>query len=369
MKIDLQSIDREQFLVHEHIVNGEIMFLVQPQQKGCKWTKENKIFRSSLWNSEGELVSAGFPKFVNWGESPEVFPVPTSLEDCTITEKMDGSLLIVAKYKGNYILRTRGTVDATKMEKNGHEIEIFNQQILSKLNNDDETWEYSILFEWTSPINKIVLNYGDEPSWILVGFIDHRNYSLAQQENLDVLARKYNLTRPTTYVFGSLEQMLPCIKQWKGKEGIVIYSNNGQSLHKVKSAWYLYLHRMKSELSSLEKVIDVWLEFDQPGYQEFYEKIAKQFDYELAETCRGFISQICDAWKEVYNILDSMSKFLTNNVLPIGDTKDKKIRAKQAQVILASYCTTGRSAMLFKLLDNKPLDNDDYKKLIFQVLK
>src|SRR6185369_1034556 len=124
MKVDLTRVDNDQFMLHEHIVNGEMVTLIQPQHIGCKWDQSNKHFRSSVWNSYGELVSAGFPKFTNWGEKPEQFPVPTSLRGCTVTEKLDGSLLIVSKYKGQFILRTRGTVDASTLD-NGAELELF----------------------------------------------------------------------------------------------------------------------------------------------------------------------------------------------------------------------------------------------------
>ena len=40
-----------------------------------------------------------------------------------------------------------------------------------------------------------------------------------------------------------------------------------------------------------------------------------------------------------------------------------------AEKILQAYGTTGRSAMCFKMLDRKPMDNDMYKKLLYQVLK
>ena len=103
-------------MVHEHILNGETVSLVQPIHIGGKWTLTNKIFRSSVWDSNGELISAGFPKFTNWGEAPDIFPLPDSLRNATIVEKIDGSLLVVSKWKGHYILRTRGTVDATQLE-------------------------------------------------------------------------------------------------------------------------------------------------------------------------------------------------------------------------------------------------------------
>jgi hypothetical protein len=362
MKIDIQKVDLTQFMVHEHSLNGELVYLVQPKNIGAKWKKDNLHFRSSVWNYNGELISASFPKFFNWGEQPDLSPVPNSLKHCTVVEKLDGSLLIVSKYNGQYILRTRGTVDASTMA-NGHELEIFKNTILSKLADNNDTWDYSVLFEWLSPINKIVLNYGDEPSWRLIGFINHINYSLAQQDMLDAMAKKYGFDRPPTYTFSDVEDLLKDVDQWRGKEGVVVYSKNDQMLHKCKSEWYLKLHYLKSELSNIEKVLDVWLEQCMPDYQTFYSYIFTTFDYELAEQCRGMISRICDAKKEVDLIVSGMNEFVNNRL------KTLPTRKLQAEQVISAYGNTNRASFLFKLLDGKSLGKEEYKKLLFQVLK
>ena len=362
MKIDIQKVDLTQFMVHEHSLNGEIVYLIQPQHIGTKWTQDNKHMRSVVVNYAGEVISAGFPKFTNWGENPDHFPVPNSLNHCTVVEKLDGSLLIVSKYNGQYILRTRGTVDASTMA-NGHELEIFKNTILSKLADNNDTWDYSVLFEWLSPINKIVLNYGDEPSWRLIGFINHINYSLAQQDMLDAMAKKYGFDRPPTYTFSSVQDLLKDVDQWRGKEGVVVYSKNDQMLHKVKGAWYLALHHLKSELSNIEKVMDVWLEQGMPDYQTFYNYIFTTFDYELAEQCRGMISRICDAKKEVDKIIWGMNIFVNTRLRLLSTRKE------QAEQVISAYGNTNRASFLFKLLDGKALGKEEYKKLLFQVLK
>ena len=367
MKIDLAKLDLTQFMAHDHFVNGEVVTLVQPQHIGTKWTQDNKHLRSSVWNYQGELISAGFCKFTNFGENPEHFPVPQSLKNCTVVEKLDGSLLIVSKYKGQYILRTRGTVDASTMA-NGHELELFKDTILNTLDtclpvDVNGNWHYSMLFEWVSPINKIVLNYGDSPDWHLVGVVNHDHYTLWSQSRLDEAAQELGLKRPTTYTFTDVNDLLQNVEQWKGKEGVVIYSHDGQMLHKVKGAWYLALHHMKSELSNIEKVMDVWLEQQMPDYNTFYTYIVNSFDYELAEQCRGHISNLCDGRKEVDKIIDHMRGFINSKVRTLPTRKE------QAITILSSYGETNRSGYLFKLLDNKPLEKDDYKKLMFQVLK
>jgi hypothetical protein len=364
MKIDVTSIDREQFMVHEHILFGEVVYLVQPQHIGCKWTQSNKHFRSSVWNSEGELISAGFPKFTNWGENPEYFPVPTDLRKCTVMEKLDGSLLIVSKYKGEYILRTRGTVDASNLD-NGYELEVFKNEVLPLLKERTEqldTWVVSLLFEWLSPTNRIVLSYGDKPMFKFIGSVSHTDYSLWNQRLCDVFAEDNKLSRPEVYTFDSVDSLMSNVDQWKGKEGVVIYSKEGQQLHKVKSAWYLALHHMKSELASFDKVIDVWFTLGKPNYQDFYNHVAKTFDFELANQIQGDMSRICDGSKEVTKIVDGMIRF-------VDGVRSMPLRRDQAQKILSAYGETNRGSFCFKLLDNKPLADDDLKKLLYQVLK
>ena len=366
MKIDISAIDRTQFMVHDHFVGGELVHLIQPQHFGTQWRQDNKHMRSLVVNYEGEIVSAGFPKFTNWGENLEHFPVPYSLRNCTVVEKLDGSLLIVSKYKGNYILRTRGTIDAYTMA-NGHELDIFKQKILNplidKMQNSNETWNFSVLFEWVSPINKIVLNYGEQPDWYLVGLVWHYDYTLYNQSQLDSFAKNHGLKRPTNYSFPSVDDLLQNVEQWKNKEGVCVYSHNDQNIHKVKGAWYLALHHMKSELSNIEKVMDVWLERGMPDYQTFYNFIATTFDYELAEQCRGMISNICDAKKEVDKIVWGMNLFVNTRLLSLPNRK------QQAELTIASYGDTNRASFIFKLLDGKSLGNEEYKKLMFQVLK
>jgi hypothetical protein len=362
MKIDIQKVDLTQFMVHEHSLNGEIVHLIQPQHIGTKWRQDNKHMRSVVVNYAGEVISASFPKFTNWGENPDHFPVPNSLKNATIVEKLDGSTLIVSKYNGQYILRTRGTVDASKLA-NGFELELFKSTILNKLQDNNDTWDYSIIWEWLSPINKIVLSYGDEPMWKLIGFINHINYSLAQQDMLDAMAKKYDLLRPEIYTFTDISDMLQIVDKWQNKEGVCLYSKNDQVIHKIKASKYLLLHHLKSELSSLEKVLDVWLEQGMPDYQTFYNYIFTTFDFELAEQIKGTISRICDAKKEVDLIVSGMNEFVNNRL------KTLPTRKLQAEQVISAYGNTNRASFLFKLLDGKSLGKEEYKKLLFQVLK
>ena len=366
MKIDLNSVDVENFMMHSHVVGTEAVYLIQPIHIGAKWTWDNRIFRSSVWNSQGELISASLPKFTNWGENPEHFPVPSSLDNLTFVQKVDGSALIVSKYKNNYILRTRGTLDASKMEKNGDEVELFKATILPKLNDHTrETWDVSYVFEWVSPKNRIVILY-PEPDFYLVGIVHHEDYHLAPQYTLNNGAKALGVKRPPHYQFAhvqSIAELITDVQQWKGTEGVVAYSKDGQRLWKLKSDDYLARHRLKSELSSFEKLIDFWLEIGRPSnYNQFFNSVQDLTDWETAVEHQGNISKVIDAFKEVEKIIEGMDKFAYG-------LQYMATRKEQALKVLAAYGNTNRASFVFKMLDKKPLDNDDIKKLLYQVLK
>jgi hypothetical protein len=362
MNYDISTIDQNQFDVIPHLIAGETCFLVVPQRMGVVWTQQNKVLRSSVWNSDGELISAGFPKFVNWGENPEVFPVPTSMRGATVVEKLDGSLLIVSKYRGQHIIRTRGTVDATKLD-NGFEIEIFKQKHALVLHHDSsDTWDHSLLFEWLTPTNRIVVDYGVEPLWKLIGLVHHDDYSLAEQSTLDFIAQNLCMERPETFSFASTEQLIAEVEQWKGREGVCVYSKGGQEIHKVKGADYLLKHRFK-ENATLENTVELFVAYGYPTYQDFEAKLVQQFDYECFDMVRGFASAVIDAFRRVKLIEDGMRQFVTDKLVPLPT------RRLQAAVVKQAYGDTNRASYIFTLLDGKSFGAKEYTKLMWQVLK
>lgn len=370
MRINITDIDRKNFIVATHLFNNEYVYLVIPQHIGCDWNKDNLHFRSSVWSAEGELISASFPKFFNWGEHPEIQPLPTSLNDAVMPEKLDGSTLIVSKYKGNFMVRTRGTIDAHKMEKNGDEVDMLLAKYfqIQEYRKDLETWPFSMIFEWVSPKNQIVLNY-PEAEIYLVGCVNHGNevcapYELWPQDLLDKLANVLFVPRPKyAKLPADTDEMIAEVESLQGMEGVVVYFNHGQSLLKLKSAWYLALHRMKSELSNVTGVMDYYFNISPDAtmnYNDFYAHVCNVFDFELAEMCRGHISKIAESTKTVYKIVTAMKEFI--EPLKILSRKDAAIK------IIAAYGNTNRSQFAFALLDGKKLSSEQMKKLVYQCL-
>lgn len=362
MKIDLALIDRENFLVQERMLNGETVFLVNPNHIGAKWSRDTLHFRSSLWDKEGSLISASFKKFFNLGEQPDLTPVPTSLRGHTLIEKLDGSTLIVSYHKGQQIVRTRGTVDATALD-NGYEIDILRGRYPMAFDNAMLRKEHcSFIYEWVSPVNKIVIDYGSVPDLFLIGVIYHHEYYLEDQVVLDCTAKAIGVKRPEKFSFDSVEDMTATVKALQGKEGLCVYTPDGQNIRKVKGDWYLAIHRFKSN-ANIETVLDLFVEYGHPSYVEFESKLMvhANYDYECFSLVRSFASQVSDAYKEVQAIKEGMVRFVGPLIgLPRKDAALK---------IIAAYGTTNRASFCFQLLDGKTLDADANKKLLWQCLK
>jgi len=334
---------------------GEELLLVTPNHIGCTWTPENLIFRSSVWTSDGYLVSPSFKKFFNWHEKDNIVAPPDSLVNSTVVEKIDGSTLVVSPFKGKTIIRTRGTFNVNIFE-NATDVDFLKKKYPRAFAPDGNV---TYLYEWYSPSNKIVLNYGETPEIHLIGAIYHDSYRLFSQSKLDDLAGYLGVLRPPTYSFEETDDLLKTISALKGKEGVCVYYNNDQCIKKVKSVAYLSLHAFKSELS-INNLLDVYIDAGMPDYSEFYEYIATKFDFECAEAARGQISILADAKKTVSKIVDHMGTFVAG--LKVNN------RREAAERILGAYGNTNRAGFVFSIFDGKQLKPDDYKKLYHQVI-
>lgn len=370
MKVQLPESGEKGFIQRFQQIGGDDCVLVFPAHIGAKWNKSNLIFRSSIWRvSDLKPVSFGFKKFFNWLEQPDLAHTPFSVTangGINCMEKMDGSLLIVSRYKGEWVIRTRGTFDAETLD-NGAEIGILKNKYPSVFDTAEDTWDFSYLFEWVTPANRIVIDYSSVDI-ILLNKVWHEDYSLERQLELDEIANRLGVRRPQRYHFDSIGEMIDDVSSWEGKEGLCVYSKFDQEIRKIKGEWYLAAHRMKSELGSFERVLDFYLENDRPNYQDFYKTVEQVFDFEVAERIRGDISRCCDASKEVDALVGGMRTFVDR--LLENASGDFKFRRKDmATKIFASYGKTNRASFLFKLLDGKDLEKSDYKKLFCQVMK
>lgn len=362
IKSAIANSNLEEFNFKEFNLLGEICILVNPKNQSVTWNKFNKYLRSVIYRkSDFAPISLGFYKFPNWGEKEDIFPLPKSLITTKAVLKLDGSCLLVSFWKGLLILRTRGSTGIEHL-LNYYEVEAFKKEyprLFSFGDNIANIVNYTLVFEWTSPTNQIVIKY-NKPELYLIGGISHDSYELFSQDYLDFLAKSWGLKRPEIYKFNSISNMIEVVKNWDGKEGIVLYSGNDQILHKIKSLSYLKLHYFKGN-ATLDNTIELFFQYGKPDFNEFQERLKQDFDFECSKMVLPFCSKIVDAYKEVSKIIQGFKYFIDKN---------KNLTRKQIAVtILASYGKTERSSMIFTLLDGRDLDERQLTKLLWQCLK
>jgi hypothetical protein len=203
------------------------------------------------------------------------------------------------------MVRTRGTVDASQLDKNGDEIAYLKEKYPSIFDVDEgffkhkESRNISLLFEWVSPKNKIIIPYA-ESEIILIGAISHDDYTLWIQSMLDLLAKVSGIKRPKTYQYDSMDELLADVELWKNAEGVCIYYNKGQNIRKVKSAWYNNLHRGMNGMTSPRRIFNMWVDYKFPSKDDFFSILEASYDYEVASLSLPLL-ELLDKSVEVYN--------------------------------------------------------------------
>lgn len=368
MKIDLQAIDRTLFHVEENIIlsTGRSVHFVYPNPAAViQWDHSNAHLRSSVWDKNGQLICASFKKFFELGENEKFAASPKELTDDVVAyEKLDGTLLIVSQYGRHCFVRTRGRLDAESIDKK--EIDYFKRKILRPIHDyyGGDTWGISFLFEWVSPKHRQVVNYGgDQPFFVLVGIINHSNYMLSRQVDLDSTAGNLGFQRPQRLPISTMSELKDYVANWKQREGCVLYSNNGQVMHKMKSRWYKAFHKLFERGADRENVVDAWVASDQPSFNDFFETVSRTFTPSFADGMKGDISIICDAWKEASNIIGGMNEFVKTKLVPLSPAKEVEA------AVGAAYGKTNRAEFVLKLYRGQSLTEDDRKRLLYQCIK
>jgi len=327
------------------VIAGDKCWLITPKDMSTKWSNENSRFRSCVVRKDDNFViSQGFGKFTNFGEQPAFQPWDKSWK-IEARHKIDGSLLIVSVYKNTPIIRTRGTVDASQLSKGG-ELKVLKSKYPSVFNEDKMNHSYSYLYEWTTPTNIIVLREHNEPTLTLIGVVDNETGLYWRNEDLDQYAQIIDVNRPEKFEYTTVEDCILDVDAWRGKEGVVLYSPDGQTLKKIKASEYCQLHKITTGIRTIKNVMDMFIASSRfTTYQDFYDYVETMFDFEIAEKIKDDISKIIEAYNVYLKKLDELKKHV--NKLSYHET-----RRDQALDITTKYSDWRRSAA-FSLLDNR----------------
>jgi hypothetical protein len=362
MKIDL-PIEGDGFNVVPVDFCGIDSYLITPEI-GAKWNSKNLHFRSIIIDRSGNILSSGFKKFFNLGEKAGCYPNLEKFDDWKILNKLDGSLLITDFVNGTFSMRTRGTA-SYKAQKNFKDFEQLPKSfpgVVEFLKRDNR---YSLLFEILTPNNVIVIQ-PQKLDFYFLGAINKESLQMANGQELLTIWREIGYPPvPEQYELNlttDINSLSNLVKLWKGKEGVVVEYNNGQNRLKLKSDWYCFLHRIKSQLNSMQNLINFYIKNGMPSYENFYLKISQEFDFEIAEQLKPQLLKIANAGLLVKKEIESIKDFC----ISIRGFKDRK---EKAECIILNYGADKKTAYVFSILDGKGLSESQLSKMLMAQLE
>lgn len=234
------------FLVHEQ---PGALALIHPARSKFEWAEDELGFRSVVLDASGKFVSVGWPKFFNQGESPDHdsrIASDLAAGQAVITHKHDGSLIIRSVLPdGRILLRTRGSFDGGEY---GVAAEAVAKAKYPALLDPTVFPHGSLLFEYVGSANQIVVRYEGDDDLIFLGAVEHDPLRYLPFSELPPLAQAMGLRLVERYDWartGGIGEVLGLVQDWNHAEGVVVRSGDGQTLLKIKSAWYFAQHALR----------------------------------------------------------------------------------------------------------------------------
>jgi hypothetical protein len=361
--IDYHSINLKDFSVSERFIDGYgKVILISPLKSKHEWDLSELHLRSILCNPDGKIISSGFPKFFNYFEREEsdiIASKAIASGNAFYPEKMDGSLIIrdvlfPENGKSFVHFRTRGS----------HELGEFYKPVMDLITSKYPALlsplyrqGFSLLYEYTSPDNRIVIKY-DEPSLTLLGGMNH--YPSARPKfsidtpNQNFIDAYISGVKPLKFhSFPSvISDIIRDVKSWVGSEGIVVwYSHNGSTyMTKIKAEDYIRIHSIKFAfgISNISKIAYAYNINDFDMLRDFAYGIG--IDWEilsvLKDTFDEYINEKALRENEIVSFLSSYrGEFLDM----INNRSDAFLSRKDIALFAKDFCDRNQRKEFFSI--------------------
>lgn len=222
--------------------------------------------RGLILRDNFEIVCRPFDRFFNLGEAlniTEKFSVSSSI----VYEKLDGSLCKVYHSGESWQVATRGTAYAESENYTGEifqdlMLKAFGFQNLEEFSNALDLLlipqDWTLIFEYTSPNNRIVTPYTEDKMYLL-GVRDNfsgRDLFSTVEPIYHALKNSLNVSLPKTFEFSNPEDMRAFVNSLDGlQEGVVAFDLENNLRVKVKADQYVAVHRLRGDSIPTPKLI------------------------------------------------------------------------------------------------------------------
>ena len=320
IKLDVEKI-RGDF----RIISEDGLRFISPKRSVWEWEDDERWLRSIVVDEDGFVVSSGWPKFGNYSEFKKDSEILDNAlknnEDVRFSHKEDGSLCIRSIIKDEVVFRSRGTFFGGGEEGFGNLFFKIAKEKYPKLL--DPLWmrDVSLLFEYVSPENFIVIRYNKE-DLIFIGAVVHDSLSICTWNQVEKISKEGNLNLVRLHNLPKdLASLLEEVKRWTD-EGVVVRCNNDQTFVKIKSASYLFNHRKRFNLN-YEVVVHIVEDEKVADKDQFINAMKKlDYDWETIKEAEGFYDRVLSVKEKVDNIVKTAEE-LNNMFWEDHDINDK----------------------------------------------
>lgn len=209
-------------------------------------------------NSDGSvnLVSRPMEKFFNDGENPSTIGLDYS-DPIQVMYKEDGSLISTYYHNFELRLKTKGSLSSEQaidamnwlMKKENEVFAVCLEIIADK--------GYTVNMEWVSPNNRIVLRY-NKPELVVLNIRDNLTGEYVSIKDLEEYFDRSISRCLREHWVKRFPLSIDRVRELKDIEGVVVQLKTGQHV-KIKTDWYVELHRAKDSIDNPKSMISAVL--------------------------------------------------------------------------------------------------------------
>jgi T4 RnlA family RNA ligase len=289
------------------------------------WNAATLTCRGLVLDDQYQPIARPLPKFFNLQEHPGTLPdgLPT------IYEKLDGSLILLFFYAGQWQVASRGSFTSDQAQTASTLLAHYHPH-LERLDRD-----YTYLLEAIYPNNRIVVDYGNAERLVLLAAVHTQTGAELDHTTVDWS------DRAQIYPATSFPDWLQSINQTDlpNQEGFILKWPNGFRL-KYKLADYVRLHRILTRIQAK----DIWeCLSQQQDLDQFLDSVPDEF-YSWVKTVKADL-------EAQYQAIEADCRAV------FKDLGDRKTTA-------AYFQTQPHAKILFLMLDGR-----DYSQVIWRQIK
>ena len=307
------------------------------------WDEHTMNARGVITLPDGTIISRPFPKFFNLGEK-EAEPIDWT-EPVEITEKLDGSLIILSFYKGEMIVNSRGSFTSEHAEFARRWLHDHFEE-WTKIKHSEYTYLFEAIFTSSNKNEVKVVNYGDKSDLTLLAVIHTdtgEELSYVQMKEKELIGKLFGISLSTRYGFDDVKNIISKVKartSVQDGEGLVLHFMNSNKRVKVKSDVYIRMHRLISH-ANRKTILQMLMSGD--SVEEVYSTLPDEFYTEV----KKWVAEFTNEHDRIFNLALS-------NVSKISAMKTRK---DQSKAIYGDPELKDICGIMFMALDGRNIDH------------